>query len=147
MAQARLGENPLLFSIGYEGHDIDSFVARLDQQGIKQLVDVRANPWSRKPAFSKGPLSEGLARAEIAYAHIGALGAPDKLRREAREHGGFQEGYTAHLAGQGAALTRLAELARTAPTAVMCLEKKPEDCHRSILCERFEQRGWSVVHL
>ena len=50
-----------LVSIGYEGKTVDDLVARLLEQDVQVLVDVRLTPLSRKPGLSKTKLSEALA--------------------------------------------------------------------------------------
>jgi uncharacterized protein (DUF488 family) len=46
-----------IYTIGYEGTDIERFVRTLKIVGVEQPVDVRAVPLSRKKGFSKKPSS------------------------------------------------------------------------------------------
>ena len=63
-----------IYSVGYEGLTIHGLVERLQQSRIEVLVDVRVNPHSRRPGFSKKKLSESLAAAGIGYRHEPLLG-------------------------------------------------------------------------
>jgi transcriptional regulator with XRE-family HTH domain len=67
---------PGLWSAGYEGRDIDSFVALLVDSRIGVVADVRLTPISRKKGFSKTRLGEALAEAGIEYTHLRGLGNP-----------------------------------------------------------------------
>ena len=60
----------VVYTIGYEGTDIDRFVATLKAVGIKVLADVRAVAVSRKKGFSKTALKARLEDEGIAYTHL-----------------------------------------------------------------------------
>lgn len=66
----------VVFTVGYEGTDIDRFVRTLKAAGVQQLADVRAVAVSRKPGFSKKKLAARLAEEGIEYLHFVALGDP-----------------------------------------------------------------------
>lgn len=126
-----------LFTIGYEAVTQADFLATLKGAGVSQLIDVRALPLSRRPGFSKTPLRLALEEEGIAYVHLRALGTPPAGREAARK------GRTADLeriyAGQLAlpeaiaAGAQLQELVRERPSALLCYERQPEGCHRSLL--------------
>jgi uncharacterized protein (DUF488 family) len=149
MGQARLGDEPLLFTVGYEGRSIDGFVGLLRREGVEQVADVRDNPWSRKPGFTGSELADALEDAGLGYEHLGDLGTPKPMRDALSEDeiADFESAYRDHLADQDDALARLDELARRAPTAILCMERDPEDCHRRFLAGRMADEGWSIVHL
>ena len=69
-----------LYTIGYEGRDIDEFVSLLKDNRITRLIDVREIPFSRKKGFSKSRLNERLQNENIDYVHIKALGSPSEIR-------------------------------------------------------------------
>ncbi|WP_405796186.1 DUF488 family protein [Streptomyces sp. NBC_01506] len=71
---------PGLWSAGYEGRDIDSFVTSLVESRISVVADVRLTPISRKKGFSKTRLGEALAEADIEYIHLRGLGNPKDNR-------------------------------------------------------------------
>ncbi len=74
-----------VFTIGYEGATMDGFIAALDTAGVRQVIDVRALPLSRRPGFSKSSLAASLAAAGIAYVHLKALGTPKPGRDAAKK--------------------------------------------------------------
>lgn len=112
-------------------------MAALKAAGVGQVIDVRALPLSRRPGFSKTPLRLALEEEGIGYIHLRALGTPADGREAARK------GRTAEMeriyAGQLelpealAAAAQLQQLVREKPSALLCYERHPEGCHRSML--------------
>jgi hypothetical protein len=111
-------DRPKLYTVGHSNHPQEVFIQALKERGVNVLVDVRSRPVSRFcPHFNKAALSAALAEEGIAYAWRG-----DKL-------GGYAE--TGQVMAE--ALDALAAWAGTNPhkrAAMMCAEKKPQDCHR-----------------
>jgi uncharacterized protein (DUF488 family) len=144
------GRGTEVFTIGYSGHTQESFLAALRAAGVEQVLDVRSKPFSRKPGFSKGSLSQFLTTSGVLYVHLPLLGAPRELlldRKAGKGFGAISKRYSSHLAKQGAALEEAVRLAGERPSVLMCLEKDPRECHRGVLATRFAARGWRVVHL
>jgi uncharacterized protein (DUF488 family) len=140
-----------IFTIGYEGANIDSVVATLKAVGVTLLADVRAVALSRKKGFSKKSLRARLEAEGIGYVHMVELGDP-KPGREAARAGLFKQFrriYVGHLRGQSAraALVALEETARTAAVCMLCFERDPKTCHRTIIADRLKARGFEVVDL
>ena len=73
--------NVALYTAGYEGDSIDSFLIRIAKSGIKRIVDVRRNPISRKFGFSKKSLALCALALQIEYTHIPELGIPSESRK------------------------------------------------------------------
>src|ERR1041385_1037319 len=90
-----------LRTIGYEGHSVDSFVGVLRRAGVKQLLDIRDLPLSRRKGFSKTPLKVALLEAGIGYEHVRDLGAPKEVREPfvsgEATHASFKRAYLEHL--------------------------------------------------
>jgi len=134
-------ESALVFSIGYEKRSLDEFIALLKGHGVRLLLDVRDVAWSHKPGFAKAALMEGLAKQGIRYHHAKFAGNPKALRRISADLPEMLQRYRDHLAANPQiqqsfmALVRGAFSERLTP-AVMCFERDPADCHRSILLER-----------
>jgi len=61
--------NKTIFTIGYEGADLDLFLGTLVKAGISHVIDVRDVPASRKRGFSKNALAAALNAQGIAYTH------------------------------------------------------------------------------
>lgn len=127
----------LIFTIGYEGATVGEFLETLQQAGVERVIDVRAVPNSRRPGFSKTPLSSALAEEGIDYVHLRALGTPADGRAAARA--GRHEDLKRIYAGQLelpeaiAESARMLELAGEKPSALLCYERDPRGCHRSLL--------------
>jgi transcriptional regulator with XRE-family HTH domain len=136
---------PGLWSAGYEGRDIDSFVAALVDSRIGVVADVRLTPISRKKGFSKTRLGDALAKAGIEYTHLRGLGNP-KDNREPFWDGRLEVGRTRFrglLQSEEAQsdLDRLAEHARQSRVAVLCFEKDESRCHRQVVLETVRTRA------
>jgi len=141
-----------IFTIGYEGTNIERFVATLETAGIRQLADVRAVAVSRKKGFSKTALAARLAMAGIRYAQFRALGDPKPGRDAARtgRHQEFLKIYTNHLKLQKPQdeLKNLADYVADEPTCLLCYERDPATCHRLIVAERIgESLPARIFHL
>ena len=78
-----------LYTIGYEGINIDDFIKQLKTSGVSKLIDVRDIPFSRKKGFSKEVLKETLEDNNIKYFHFKPLGSPASLRSKLKEDGGL----------------------------------------------------------
>jgi uncharacterized protein (DUF488 family) len=129
-----------IYTIGYEGTDTELFIQTLKAVGIKVLADIRAVPISRKKGFSKMTLKSRLEQEGIDYLHLAELGDP-KPGRDAAKAGKlevFKKIYTKHLQQpeQQLALARLSEIAMSFPTCLLCFERDPSECHRSIVAKQ-----------
>lgn len=142
----------VLFTVGYEGTDLRRFIETLQAAGVEQIADVRAVPISRKPGFSKTKLNEHLAAAGIGYRHFAALGDP-KEGREAAKAGNyvaFRRIFGNHLISSSAQaeLQSLGSFASQYATALLCFERSPNECHRSIIADSLKVRvGFQVFDL
>jgi uncharacterized protein (DUF488 family) len=139
-----------IFTIGYEATTMAEFLAALQQAGVERVIDVRAVPNSRRPGFSKNPLRNALAEVGIDYVHLKALGTPADGRAAARA--GRQEEleriYSAQLELTEAIVQgqQMLELAAEKPSALLCYERDPAVCHRSLLLAAVA-RDATVTHL
>ena len=126
-----------LFTIGYEATTMGEFIAVLQKANVERVIDVRAVPNSRRPGFSKTPLRNALAVAGIDYVHLRALGTPAEGREAARKgrHADLQRIYAAQLDLPEAivASEQMRELAAEKPSALLCYERDPGGCHRTLL--------------
>lgn len=140
-----------IYTIGYEGLEIDTFMAFLAKHDIETIVDVREMPLSRKPGFSKNMLKTALNLSGREYAHMVALGCPKTIRDRYREDGNWKrytESFLKHLAKQGDAVTELAALAATTNCALLCYEADYNFCHRSMVADAVKNRcGARVAHI
>lgn len=129
-------QSPPIFTIGYEKRSIGDVIWLLQSRGVGRVIDVRLTPWSRRPEFSKKRLCSALEAAGIAYEHMGGLGNPPPIRdiylagdAEAG-HRRFRE----HLNnGASAAVDDLMHVVDEQSVALLCLERDPHPCHRSVV--------------
>ena len=138
-----------VFTIGHSNHPLEAFVALLRRHRVSAVADVRSAPYSRfNPHFSRGALAAALKERGIEYVYLGRElgGRPDdtacyekgrvRYDRVART-GRFREGVGRVV--QGAGRHRI---------ALMCAEREPLDCHRTLLVARaLDERGVQVVHI
>ena len=132
----------MIKTIGHSNHPIERFLDLLQAGGVKLLVDVRSMPYSRRfPQFGREPLARRLAQAGIDYLWEGdALGGKP----------GQGDGYNALAARPDFqhALDRVVDRAQSKTLCLMCAEKEPLDCHRTVLVSRrLAERGLAVEHL
>ena len=126
-----------LFTIGYEGATMDEFLAALKAAGVERVIDVRAIAASRRPGFSKTALGNSLAEAGIDYVHLRALGTPTEGRAAARagRQADLERIYADQLALPEAMVQaeQMKELTAEKPSALLCFERDPKHCHRTLL--------------
>lgn len=143
----------LVFTIGHSTRTEDELLALLVGAGVRTLADVRTFPGSRRyPHFNRGALSRWLPEAGVGYVHVPQLGGR-RAPIAGSPNGGWSEpgfrGYADHMSSCEFAtgLSRLEELARERPTAIMCAEAVWWRCHRRLIADALTVRGWRVEHL
>ncbi len=139
-----------IYTIGYEGATMAEFIAALQAAGVRRVIDVRALPLSRRPGFSKSTLAASLAEEGIEYVHLKALGTP-KEGRDAAKKGDvatLERVYDGQLQlpEAQAQAARMRALAAEKPSALLCFERDPCHCHRTLLLAA-EGEGAEVVDL
>ena len=126
-----------IFTIGYEKSTQPELIAALQAAGVTRMIDVRAVPLSRRSGFSKNILKNGLAEAGIDYVHLKALGTPAEGREAARKgrHAELERIYAGQLELPEAIVAgaQMRELAAEKPSALLCYEREPSGCHRTLL--------------
>lgn len=140
------------YTIGYEGSQVEVFVATLRRARVETLIDVRDLPLSRKPGFSKSALAANLEASGIAYVHLKGLGDPKPGREAARagEYAEFRRIFGRHMKTEFAQrdLAKAADLIRENPCCLMCFEHDHCNCHRSIVADHLvRQTGLQLHHL
>jgi uncharacterized protein (DUF488 family) len=141
----------MIYTIGYEGIDIDDFLFLLKKHNINTIVDIRELPLSRKKGFSKQLLASYLNLNGYEYRHIPQLGCPKPIRNQYRQDNNwnsYKKGFVNHLETQLKCLDDLAELANTETCALLCFEADYNYCHRSLVASKLNQEhGLSVNHV
>ena len=142
-----------LFTIGYEGTNITSFIANLHDNDIEYIIDVRALPLSRKPGFSKTQLAQRLQSADIQYIHLGELGTPKYIREELKatlDYSTFFKKMEIYLSDKQEAIEVAYDHAMNSTCCLMCFEKLASQCHRKIIAEKIKDtngNGLLIIHI
>ena len=142
------GDRPALYTVGHSTHSLDDLLMLLKQHGVTAVADVRSHPYSaRLGHFNREEFSAALEAAGIKYVFLGKeLGA----RRDEREsYAGDRAAYEriAMLPGFREGLERLRRGARDYHVALLCAEKEPLDCHRTVLVCRELRREFDIRHI
>ncbi|RMD70775.1 MAG: DUF488 domain-containing protein [Gammaproteobacteria bacterium] len=143
----------MLFTLGHGNRSLEACLELLRGAGVKAVVDVRRHPVSgRFPHFSEEPLRAALEAEGMVYHWAGRqLGG----RREPRPDSphtaleGGMRGYADHMetAAFQKGIAQLLNLAGRTPTAILCAERDPDRCHRSLIADYVTVRGVRVFHL
>ena len=138
-----------VFTIGHSTHSLEALVALLKQHGVTALADVRSAPFSRfNPQFNKDALERSLKAQGIKYVFLGReLGARSD-DRSCYENGRVQYSRLARTALFHSGIERVMRGAQDHNIALMCAEKEPLDCHRTLLVARaLDELGVAVAHI
>jgi len=131
-----------LFTTGYEGWDVDSFVANLKSHAINCLLDVRELPISRKPGFSKSGLAKRLEQEKITYVHFKELGSPKVIRKQLKrthDYGTFFEKMDRYLADKKETIKKAYSYVVSYKCCIMCFEHLAATCHRKIVARKIKE--------
>lgn len=139
----------MVFTVGHSTHALDKFLALLRQHKISAIADVRSSPFSRiNPQYNREGLKKALKEAGIAYVFLGhELGARSE-DPECYQDGKVCYDRLARTPDFERGLDRVETGAEEFRLALMCAEKEPLDCHRTILVARhLEDRDIAVQHI
>jgi uncharacterized protein (DUF488 family) len=141
-----------IYTIGYEGLSIDKFFNLLIQNGIQAIIDVRANPISRKYGFAKKSLEEIAKKLGLTYYHLPKLGIDSSYRRNLNDYDSYQELFnlyeTSILPKQKAELKKLTHLLKQCPSTLLCYERSANYCHRGRLAMKASKNSdLEVIHM
>lgn len=141
--------NNTVFTIGHSNHPIDAFISLLRQHGITALGDVRSSPFSRfHPQFNKDALERVVKANGIRYVFLGKeLGARSE-DRSCYENGRVQYSRLARTELFKKGIDRVLSGSQEFRVALMCAEKEPLECHRTLLVGRaLVDIGTDVQHI
>ncbi len=140
-----------IFTIGYEGKDIDSFLNILIKNEINLLIDVRKNPFSMNFSFTRDKLKNYLGKTGIEYLHIPELGVDGELRENLftiKDYQNLFKQYEATtLVQQHEQVLRIIKLSENHRMALMCFEANKNMCHRGIIANSIEKQYGVVTHI
>ncbi len=139
----------VLFTIGHSNHPIARFIALLRAHGVAAVADVRSVPFSRRhPQFSQRALADSLHAAGIGYRFLG-----DGLGARPRDPACFVDGRVDfdRIAARSAfaeALDQVKTAVAERPITLMCAEREPLDCHRTVLvCRHLRRAIPAIAHI
>ena len=136
-----MAERPVgtILTVGYEGRTVASLIETLKRARTQIVIDIRKNPFSRKPRFSKNALADALLRARIRYVHVGELGSPRPLREALKQNGDETSFFTAfrkYLLTKKTVMKSLVADTAGHTVCLLCFEKDYTKCHRSVVAEK-----------
>jgi uncharacterized protein (DUF488 family) len=141
-------EHPVL-TIGHSTHKQEAFLGLLRMHGVNAVADVRSRPFSRfNPQFNRDVLEQFLKASGIFYVFLGhELGARSE-DRSCYDKGRVQYARLAKTAVFKSGLDRIIQGATRYRIALMCAEKEPLECHRTLLVAMsLTERGFPVAHI
>ena len=140
-----------ILTFGYEGLSADAFIARLKAADIEMVIDVRANPISRKAGLSKNALARNLTDVSVEYFHAAEMGCPKAVRDRYKSDGdwaAYTSAFLNYIARQKNSVARVASIAKQSRSCLICFEADFHFCHRTFVARAaapmFNAR---IVHL
>jgi uncharacterized protein (DUF488 family) len=137
-----------IFTIGHSTHELETFISLLTRHGVTAVADVRSQPFSRIPYYNRDVLAAALKARGIKYVPLGReLGA----RRDETEcyidgQAVYEQVALLPLFREG--IDRLMKGVAEYTIALMCAEKEPLDCHRTVLvCRHLRLHGLHIQHI
>jgi len=138
-----------LFTIGYSPHTLDSFLNILRAYKIDALVDVRSSPYSQfKPEFNQDSLRDFLKGHNIAYVFLGDYCGARVEDPSCYLNGKVDYELVANSQKFKEGLKRIQKGMEKFCIVLMCAEKDPITCHRTILvCRNMLNSGVEISHI
>ncbi|WFS62302.1 DUF488 domain-containing protein [Pseudodesulfovibrio thermohalotolerans] len=139
-----------IFTIGYTSFtDIDSFLQTLHKQKIKAVIDVRSSPYSKiHPEYNKENIKRTLNSHQIYYVFLGNECGARVDEKSCYVDGQVNFNCVSSLPKFKSGLERIYSGAKKFNVALMCAEKDPITCHRTILISKnLKQYCLPIMHL
>lgn len=138
-----------IYTVGHSSHSIDAFLEILNLNQIGAIGDVRSSPYSRMvPQFNRDSIRAALEAVGIYYVFLG-----DLLGGRSKDEGDYEDSRVVYdrlkrNPGFDLGLERVRVGATKFRIALMCSEKEPLDCHRSLLlATELTSKGFEVNHI
>ena len=141
-------KNPV-FTIGHSTHSVEAFLALLRQYDVAAVADVRSAPHSRyNPQFNQDAIKRSLTTSGIKYVYLGRELGGRSEDPACYENGRIQYALMARTELFLKGIERVVRGANDYRLALMCAEKEPLECHRTLLVARaLAERGIDVQHI
>lgn len=138
----------ILHTIGHSTHPVEDCIALLQQHGIEVVCDVRSSPYSRyNPQYNRENLIPELKSAGIKYVFLGGELGPRSEDPACYEDGQVSYRQLARTALFQEGLRRLREGMKRYRVSLLCAEKDPLTCHRTILICRELRAEADIRHI
>jgi uncharacterized protein (DUF488 family) len=139
----------ILYTVGHSNQTLDAFVAALEVYGINAVADVRSHPHSKtNPQFDRSVLGRALKSRRISYVFLGKELGARTIDPTCYVDGRVQYDALARTQLFQQGLKRIQQGMQTHNIAIMCAEKEPLACHRTILIARhLVERDICVKHI
>lgn len=126
-----------VYTVGYERKSVDSFFNGLLEDGIQNILDVRANPISRKYGFARKSMSEIARKLGIEYTHMPSLGISSADRSDLTDFDSYQRLLDRYenemLPSREEEVDLAVDIVTAQSTALLCMEADVRCCHRGRL--------------
>jgi uncharacterized protein (DUF488 family) len=142
-------DRPPVFTLGHSNHGIEHFLSLLQAHRIEVLADVRSTPFSRfNPQYNRQKLEASLREHGIEYLFLGEELGARSTDPHCYEGGRVSYERLARTELFKRGLRRVIEESGSKRVALMCAEREPLDCHRTILVTReLEKEQVPVIHV
>ena len=139
----------IILTIGHSNHTLDFFLDLLNGHGVTALADVRSAPYSRfNPQYNREQLAAKLNVAGIRYVYLGRELGGRSDDRSCYENGLIRYDRLACTPLFSNGLRRILHGAKRYNLALMCAEKEPLHCHRTLLIgHELDKLGLEVSHI
>lgn len=140
-----------IYTFGYEGHTLETFLSLVDQHMIHLVIDVRETPRSTaNPEFDKFPLIKALREHSSQYIYLKPLSCTREMQRLRDEELGtlkYFQTYERHLQQHRDLLREIARETSGLNLCILCEERDPETCHRTLVADYLHSESLEVPRL
>lgn len=138
LQQQKNSQDKILFTIGYEGLSLETYINKLIVNDVKVLCDVRKNAYSQKWGFSKSQLKEACEKVNVQYINVPQLGIESEERQELTSLAAYKQLFLSYekntLIENWQYLIQVSELLlKYDRVALTCFEKNVQMCHRGVV--------------
>jgi len=139
----------VIYTIGHSIHTAERFIELLKLNEIRAVCDVRSSPYSSyNPQFNRETIQSELKKQRMAYVYLGKELGPRSDDPGCYENGRVQYGLLAETDLFHEGIRRVKGGVKSYRIALMCSEKDPVMCHRTILvCRRLASDGMGIRHI
>lgn len=139
----------MIYTVGHSTHTIQDFLKLLKSRGISAIADVRSAPYSRfQPQFNREVLTKSLKESGIEYVFIGDSIGGRSSNEDDYENGRVIYGRLKNSDNFENGLQRVIAGSEKFQLALMCSEKEPIECHRTLLVgQTLFERGTPITHI